>query len=222
MHSFAHAYVSSSLSYFLSQSVFLSDSTSYRLSTDKSIRKKADRQFASGGSGLFDRGAIYFTRKDGTLISAATLATGFLVAINPQILADPDTAYTALQTVVPDSISRDAFLAAAAKKGQVYIEVVHRLSDADGQMLTAKNIRGVQVLRERWRQYPGGSLASQSIGIVSYGSGDTLGYRTGLERFYEGTLERSGDSLYKNFLQNFFQTWAIYWSQPRMPARETL
>ncbi|MFM2330918.1 MAG: hypothetical protein RLZZ26_425, partial [Candidatus Parcubacteria bacterium] len=41
---------------------------------------KADRQFSSGSSGLFDRGSIYFTRKDGTLISAATLATGFLVA----------------------------------------------------------------------------------------------------------------------------------------------
>ena len=39
---------------------------------------KADRQFSSGSSGLFDRGAIYFTRKDGTLISAATLSTGFL------------------------------------------------------------------------------------------------------------------------------------------------
>ncbi len=43
--------------------------------------QKADRQFASGGSGLFDRGSIYFTSKDGTNVSAATLATGFLVAI---------------------------------------------------------------------------------------------------------------------------------------------
>src|SRR3989344_3079852 len=88
--------------------------------------QKADRQFASGGNGLFDRGAIYFTRKDGTFISAATLSTGFL--------------------------------AATAKKGQVYIKVAHRLSDAAGQVLAAKNIRGMQILRERWRHYPGGSL----------------------------------------------------------------
>src|SRR6185369_7580593 len=58
--------------------------------------QKADRQFASGGSGLFDRGRIYFTEKDGTAISAATLSTGFLVAINPQILTDPEAAYTAI------------------------------------------------------------------------------------------------------------------------------
>src|SRR5258706_10458395 len=58
--------------------------------------EKADRQFASGGSGLFDRGSIYFSRKDGTLISAATLSSGFLVAINPQTLSDPEAAYTAI------------------------------------------------------------------------------------------------------------------------------
>src|SRR5437762_1855102 len=58
--------------------------------------QKADRQFASGGSGLFDRGSIYFTRKDGTLISAAALSSGFLVAINPQLVIDPEAAYAAV------------------------------------------------------------------------------------------------------------------------------
>ena len=91
-----------------------------------------------------------------------------------------------------------------AKKGQVYIEVAHRLSEEEGKMLSEKGISGVQVLRERWRQYPGGSLASQSIGIVSYGSGDTLAGRTGLELMYDGTLSRSGDSLYRNFFAELF------------------
>lgn len=166
--------------------------------------QKADRQFASGGSGLFDRGAIYFTRKDGTLISAATLSTGFLVAINPQTLGNPEAVYAAVTAVAPDAISHDAFLAAAAKKNQVYIEIAHHLSDADGKALAAKNITGVQVLRERWRYYPGGSLASQSIGIVTYGSGDTLAGQTGLEAKYDDTLLRSGDSLYKNFFAELF------------------
>lgn len=166
--------------------------------------QKADKQFASGGSGLFDRGAIYFTRKDGTLISAATLSTGFLVAINPQTLNNPEAAYAVITNVAPDAISREAFLAAASKKNQVYIEVAHRLSDEAGQSLSDKNITGVQVLRERWRQYPGGTLAAQSIGIVSYGSGDTLAGQTGLETVYDDTLLRSGDSLYKNFFAELF------------------
>ncbi len=166
--------------------------------------QKADRQFASGGSGLFDRGSIYFSRKDGTLISAATLATGFLVAINPQTIQNPETAYAAVQAVVPDAITHDAFLAAAAKKNQVYVEIIHHLPDAQGKALADRNIPGVQVLRERWRQYPGGSLAAQSIGIVSYGSGDSRAGQTGLEATYDGTLARSGDALYKNFFAELF------------------
>ena len=166
--------------------------------------QKADRQFSSGGSGLFDRGSIYFTRKDGSLISMATLATGFLVAINPQTLNDPETAYSAISAVSSSTISREAFFTSAGKKSRVYIEVAHHLSDESGRLLAEKSIKGVQVLRERWRYYPGSSLSAQSIGIVSYGSGDTLAGRTGLEAVYEDTLSRSGDSLYKNFFAELF------------------
>ncbi len=166
--------------------------------------EKADRQFASGSSGLFDRGNIYFTDKNGTNISAATLATGFLVAINPQTLQDPEAAYTAIAAVASSTVTHDSFIASAAKKSQVYVEVAHHVPDAQGQALAALDIPGVQVLRERWRYYPGGTLASQSIGIVSYGSGDSLIGQTGLEAQYDGTLSRSGDSLYKNFFAELF------------------
>ncbi len=165
---------------------------------------KADRQFSANSGGLFDRGSIYFTRKDGTLISAATLSTGFLVAINPQILSDPELAYNAISSTASSTISREAFLAATNKKTRVYIEVARRLSEENGQALSKKKIPGVQVFRERWRQYPGGELAAQSIGIVSYGSGDTLAGRTGLEAIYESTLSRPGDSLYRNFFAELF------------------
>jgi cell division protein FtsI/penicillin-binding protein 2 len=165
---------------------------------------KANRQFSSGSSGLFDRGAIYFTSKDGTLISAATLATGFLVAINPQLLTDPEGAYTAIAAAASTTVTHDVFMTDAAKKSQVYIEVAHHLSTDEGEALAAKNLPGVQVLLERWRQYPGGTLASQSIGIVAYGSGDTLTGQTGLEAEYDTTLTRTGDSLYKNFFAELF------------------
>lgn len=165
---------------------------------------KADRQFAAGGGTLFDRGSIFFTRRDGTLISAASLSTGFLVAINPQTLADPDLAYAAIAEVASSSVSREAFMAAAKKKNQVYIEVAHRLPDSLGKALAAKAIPGVSVLRERWRTYPGNALATQSVGIVSYGTGDTLAGQTGLELQYDSTLARSGASLYQNFFAEIF------------------
>src|SRR3989344_6453064 len=105
---------------------------------------KADRQFASGSSGLFDRGSIYFTDKNGTLISAATLATGFLVAINPQTLTDPEAAYAAIENVASSTLlTHDAFISATKKKNQVYIEVAHRVPDAAGQTLNVQGLPGV-------------------------------------------------------------------------------
>jgi cell division protein FtsI/penicillin-binding protein 2 len=165
---------------------------------------KADRQFASGGSGLFDRGSIYFTRKDGTNISAATLMNGFLVAINPQTLKDPEAAYRAISAVASSTIDHDEFIVSANKKSRVYIEVARRLPEESGKALSAQSIPGVQVLKERWRYYPGGPLAAQAIGIVSYGSGDTVAGQTGLEKQYESALSRSGDALYKNFFAQLF------------------
>lgn len=166
--------------------------------------QRGDRQFASGSSGLFDRGSIYFTHKDGTHVSAASLATGFLVAINPQTLRDPEAAYAAITSVATTTFSKSAFLAAAAKPNQIYTEVAHHLDEAAGSALAAKEVKGVSVLRERWRYYPGGKLAAQTLGIVSYGKGDTLAGQTGLEKQYESTLARSGDSLYRNFFAELF------------------
>jgi cell division protein FtsI/penicillin-binding protein 2 len=166
---------------------------------------RADRQFSAGGSGLFDRGSIYFTHKDGTEISAATLVTGFLVAINPQTLKDPEHAYAAISRVASTSVlTKDEFMAATKKESRVYIEVAHHLSDEAGKSLVAEATPGVQVLRERWRYYPGGPLASHAIGIVSYGSGDTLAGRTGVEAHYDAALARTGNSLYKNFFAQLF------------------
>ncbi|MBI2409757.1 penicillin-binding protein 2 [Candidatus Kaiserbacteria bacterium] len=165
--------------------------------------QKIDRQFTAA-SGPFDRGAIYFISKEGTFISAATLASGFLVAVNPQTLTDPEGAFSALTAVASSTVDRESFMAAARKKSQVYIEVAHRLSEAEGKTLAAKKIPGIQVLQERWRQYPGGALAAQTIGIVSYGSGDTLRGQTGLEATYDATLARSGNSLFRNFFAELF------------------
>ena len=169
----------------------------------RSYADRADHQ-STGSGGLFDRGTIYFTGKDGTEISAATLSTGYLVAINPQTLTDPGAAYAAIAAVATTTMSKAAFLAAAAKKSQVYIEVAHHLPDAVGAALDDEHLPGVEVLRERWRYYPGSDLAAQTLGIVSYGSGDALTGQTGLEAQYDKTLARSSDSLYKNFFAELF------------------
>jgi cell division protein FtsI/penicillin-binding protein 2 len=166
---------------------------------------KADRQYISRGEALFDRGAIYFTRKDGTLVSAATLASGFLVAVNPRLLTDPEAAYAALTAIASSSSDRASFMKAATNTQAVYIEVAHHINTEAGRTLAAQKIPGLIVLRERWRTYPGGELGAQTLGTVGFSSDDNeLKGRTGLEAKYENILSRSGDALYQNFFAELF------------------
>lgn len=168
--------------------------------------EKADNQYAAAGGSLFDRGSIYFTTKDGTLVSAATLESGFLVAINPQTIKDPQAAYNAVSALASTTIPEATFIADAENKQEVYIEVAHQLSTPEGTALAAENIPGVELYKERWRYYPGGSIAANAIGYVAYSGddGDTLAGRAGLEEQYEATLARSDDSLYENFFAELF------------------
>ncbi len=166
---------------------------------------KADRQYVAVSNALFDRGAIYFTRKDGTPVSAATLATGFLIAINPQTIADPEAVYARLSSIASDLPSKESFMRMASNKQAVYVEVAHRVPTEAGRALAAEDISGVEVLRERWVTYPGGELSAQTIGIVAMQATDEdLRGRTGLEAYYEQVLTRSGDGLYKNFFAELF------------------
>ena len=47
---------------------------------------EADRQYARPSKDVFDRGSIFFTDKTGEYISAASLKTGYTVALNPSII----------------------------------------------------------------------------------------------------------------------------------------
>jgi stage V sporulation protein D (sporulation-specific penicillin-binding protein) len=167
--------------------------------------QKADHQYVASGGSLYDRGSIYFTTKDGTLVSAATLTNGFLVAINPQTIKDPAAAYAAISAAASTSMPYDQFLRLATDKSRVYIEVAHQLPMPAGTALAALKIPGVELYRERWSYYPGGNLAAQSIGIIASTASDpSVKGRTGLEAYYDGTLERSDNSLYQNFFAELF------------------
>ena len=162
---------------------------------------KAERQYASGAGELYDRGSIYFTRKDETPISAATLLTGFTLALNPSLLGDAEAAYTALSDIVP--LPRDDFFARAAKTDDPYEELLRHVSEEDGKAITALMIPGVVVARERWRVYPADARSAQSVGFVAFGPDDTYRGRYGLERYYDYLLDRTS-SVFGNFFAELF------------------
>lgn len=163
---------------------------------------KADAQFTDLTSPLLDRGTIYFTDKVGTEITAATLKDGFSLVINPQKITNIQETFAQISSTI--SIDRDQFVAKAQNtdsKRQVILQ--HQTGDS-GDALIAKKISGVSVERDRWRFYPGKSLAAQEIGFVAFNGGDTVEGRYGLERYYNEVLERTTNDLYANFFVELF------------------
>lgn len=162
---------------------------------------RADAQFTIPATALTDRDSIYFSSKDGAQITAAGMRDGFSLAVNPAKVVDAEQLYAALNAVVP--LTHDDFIAKATKAGSQYQVVANHLDTALGATLQAQSLSGVVLAQDRWRVYPGGSLAAQEIGFVAY-NGDTQEGRYGLERYYDQTLTRNDGDLYGNFFVQLF------------------
>jgi len=162
--------------------------------------EKADRQYARSGTSIFNRGSIFFTSKLGEEVSAATLKNGFTVAVNPEILKNPETAFAQISAIIP--LEKIGFLQKATKVNDPYEEVAKRVEYSVGEQIGSLGIPGVNVYKDRWRFYPGDTLASHAVGFLGY-QGDDLAGRYGLESFYESTLKRSPGA-YVNFFAQIF------------------
>lgn len=162
---------------------------------------KADRQYVSPASNIFDRGNIYFQTKDGSMLGAASLATGYTIAINPQKIDDIADIYKKISDIVP--IDVDIFYSRANQKNTVYQKITDRVSEDDMKKIEDLNILGLQIQKDRWRYYPGDSLSAQTLGFVGY-DGDELGGRYGLEKYYNDVLARNNDQAYVNFFAEIF------------------
>ncbi len=167
----------------------------------ETYRAKADAQFIEPASPLVDRNAIFFTDKSGNQIVGATLKSGYALSVNPKKVVDAEALYEAVKEST--SFSREVFLQKVGNKNTQYVLVAEHLSDERDKELLKANIPGLIVEQDRWRFYPGGTLAAQTIGFVAY-KGDTQEGRYGLERYYEHTLVRPTDTLYGNFFVELF------------------
>lgn len=163
---------------------------------------QADRQYITPEGAQFDRGTIFFKKKNGELVSAASLLRGFTVAINPKNIIDPEGLFTQLQAIIPE-LNRDTFLAQAAKKTDPYEEIATRINEDQAAQIKALKLQGVSLYRMSSRFSPLGTLASHAIGFVSYKGNDLIG-RYGIEKSYNEVLSRTQSRLYVNFFAEVF------------------
>lgn len=161
----------------------------------------AERQYINQNTISYNRGEIYFQSRTGEKIPAAISRSGFTVSINPSIVKDPTDLYQKLNNVFP--IDKEEFLAKASKKDDKNEEIANHLNTETANKIKKLNLYGINLATDKWRYYPGNSLASQSIGFVAY-KDDKLAGRYGLERYYEDVLKRDPKKAYNNFFAEFF------------------
>src|SRR3989344_6017095 len=147
------------------------------------------------------RGIIYFTAKNGELVSAAVMQTGWRIAIKPGELADAGQLYEQLNAIV--GIDRERFFASAAKSADPYEEVAFRVPDDKAKAIRAMKIPGLLLVQDQWRFYPAGQLAAQAIGFVGYQGDKRVGVY-GLEKSWQDTLVQKQDGLYVNPFAEIF------------------
>ncbi len=170
-------------------------------------RAKADHQYV-GVANFFDRGSIYFTTKDGSLVPAASVKSGFILSIDPQLFriesSNKESIYERLNNIYP--IDKSIWDTKASRDYDPYEELARRLPKETAEKIQALGIKGVSVYKEDWRVYPGDSMAAHAVGLLGFGGedGKEVAGRYGLERFYESVLKRTGEKAFVNFFAEVF------------------
>lgn len=165
--------------------------------------ERADKQYATPAGDIFNRGSIFFSKKDGSLVAAATVSSGFKVAIKPKDIIDSETTYKALDPYI--EMDHDTFLARVSKKNDPYEEIATHLTKEEVKSIEALKIPGISIYKDNWRFYPGESLASHTLGFLAFKDKDKdkVG-QYGLERYYNTTLSKPIDEVYVNFFAEVF------------------
>ncbi len=162
---------------------------------------RADRQYLIPTNSTFDRGTIFLSNRDGSLFSAATTRQGFKIQVKTDLVADSEALYQTLNAITP--IDRNTFIMKVVGHPNSYQDIASHLSEEAAQQIKNLALPGVTVVKEKWRFYPGGSLAAHAIGLMAYAGDDYVG-RYGLESSYDELLSRSGAPSFAEFFAQLF------------------
>ncbi len=162
---------------------------------------KADKQYVTPSSNIFNRGSIFFSKKDGSLVTAGTITSGFKLAMIPKKIINPKETYLKLESYL--EMDEATFINKAAKTSDPYEEIATGLNKEQITEIENLKLDGLSVFKDNWRYYPGGNLASHTLGFLAY-KGDDLVGQYGLERYYNNTLSKPKDEAYVNFFAEVF------------------
>ena len=180
---------------------FLARLFSLQVVRGDSYSEQADSSYVRS-SDTFDRGAIYFSKKDESHISAATVNTGYILAINPNLVANAEETFNKLSEII--EIDKEDFIKKANKNDDPYEQIQDKITRENADAITALDLNGVTLSKHKWRFYPGAEMSAQTIGFMGYGADNVVSGQYGLEKYYNETLTKDEENLYVNIFAEIF------------------
>ena len=168
-------------------------------------QERAESQYVHTETDLYSRGSIFFTTREGSELSAASIKSGYVLAVNPtHVTTSPEDFCNQLIDYL--TITADRCQERVTLPGRTYVELHNQVSNDDAEIIQALNLDGTLLYKTRWRFYPGDSLAARPIGFVGYsgGEGNELRGIYGLERQYDDVLFEERRVLSVNFFAELF------------------
>ena len=175
-----------------------------QIENTEAYTEKANQQYIHTVQNIYNRGNIFFTTKNNETISAASIRSGYVLAINPQRITDPKQVFVSLERFL--DIDFEIFEHRATLPNRTYVEIANRITSDIAEEIKALDLSGVMLYRNQWRFYPGDDLASQTIGFVGHDSatGTYIKGLYGLERMYDHVLTRKTEALAVNLFAEIF------------------
>ena len=180
-----------------------------QVSRTESYQEQADAQYVRSGTSLYDRGSIFFTSRDGTLLSAAAIQTGYVLAVDPTRVNDAEQICASLAEIT--SVDQEVCQKRATLSGRTYVELIQNVEEGLAGDIRKLDIPALQLVPHQWRYYPGDDVSARVIGFVGHLDGDMgLVGKYGLERQYDDVLFRNQNSRHVNFYAELFTNLGDY------------
>jgi len=139
------------------------------------------------------RGEVYLKSGEGKYPLAVNREY-MMVFLEPKIIEDKSRAVSELSYIL--GIDRDEIEKRLSNPDDMFEILKKKISEDEARKVKDLKMRGVNLMPEIYRYYPGGELASQVVGFVG-SDGDRQVGRYGLESYWEDELQGKNGSLFQ-------------------------